>query len=47
MDGADEAGWKEESTAEMKRGADAVESRYRDWENLQYWFRGVEKFAPG
>ena len=22
------------------------EVRYRDWENLQYWFRGVEKFAP-
>ena len=22
------------------------EARYRDWENLQYWFRGVEKFAP-
>ena len=21
-------------------------SRFRDWENLQYWFRGVEKFAP-
>lgn len=21
-------------------------SRYRDWDNLQYWFRGVEKFAP-
>ena len=20
--------------------------RYRDWENLRYWFRGVEKFAP-
>lgn len=20
--------------------------RYRDWENLHYWFRGVEKFAP-
>ena len=20
--------------------------RFRDWENLQYWFRGVEKFAP-
>ena len=20
--------------------------RYRDWENLKYWFRGVEKFAP-
>lgn len=21
-------------------------ARYRDWDNLQYWFRGVEKFAP-
>ena len=21
------------------------ETRYRNWENLQYWFRGVEKFA--
>lgn len=20
--------------------------RYRDWDNMQYWFRGVEKFAP-
>lgn len=20
--------------------------RYRDWDNLKYWFRGVEKFAP-
>ena len=20
--------------------------RYRSWDNLQYWFRGVEKFAP-
>lgn len=20
--------------------------RYRDWDNLRYWFRGVEKFAP-
>lgn len=25
---------------------DAKDSRYRDWDNLQYWFRGVEKFAP-
>lgn len=24
---------------------DRVE-RYRDWENLKYWFRGVEKYAP-
>ena len=20
--------------------------RYRSWDNLQYWFRGIEKFAP-
>ncbi|HIU33015.1 MAG TPA: Stealth CR1 domain-containing protein [Candidatus Pullichristensenella excrementigallinarum] len=22
------------------------QARYRDWDNLKYWFRGVEKFAP-
>jgi len=22
------------------------EVRYRDWDNLQYWFRAVEKYAP-
>lgn len=22
------------------------EARFRDWNNLQYWFRGVEKFTP-
>ena len=25
---------------------DVDEIRYRNWENLRYWFRGVEKFAP-
>ena len=25
---------------------DSREIRFRDWENLKYWFRGVEKFAP-
>lgn len=25
---------------------DAGESRYRNWENLQYLFRGIEKYAP-
>ena len=25
--------------------ANAV-ARFRDWDNLRYWFRGVEKFAP-
>ena len=22
------------------------DARFRDWDNLQYWFRGVEKYAP-
>lgn len=22
------------------------QARFRDWDNLKYWFRGVEKFAP-
>ena len=22
------------------------QSRYRDWDTLRYWFRGIEKFAP-
>lgn len=25
---------------------DAVDSRYQDWDNLRYWFRAVEKYAP-
>ncbi len=25
---------------------DDTEARYRDWDTLRYWFRGVEKFAP-
>ena len=25
---------------------DKRDERYRDWDNLRYWFRGVEKFAP-
>jgi len=25
---------------------DASKTRYRDWELLKYWFRGVEKFTP-
>lgn len=26
--------------------ADDRPSRYRDWDNLKYWFRGIEKYAP-
>ena len=28
------------------KSADKSESRYRDWDNLQYVFRGIEKFWP-
>ena len=27
-------------------GEDDQEVRYRDWDNLQYWFRSVEKYTP-
>lgn len=30
----------------IKKSEDASKERYRDWDNLRYWFRGVEKFAP-
>lgn len=46
VDGADENWLKERRKYSPEKGTDAGESRYRDWENLQYWFRGVEKFAP-
>lgn len=32
------------SDSNSKSGNTVV--RYRDWETLKYWFRGVEKFAP-
>lgn len=30
----------------LDKGQDGSVTRYRDWENLKYWFRGVAKFAP-
>lgn len=45
--------WVDGSDPEWKKEKDKVRSdgdgravRYRDWDNLQFWFRGVEKFAP-
>ena len=34
----------EHTGTESKEGN--TEVRYRDWDTLRYWFRGVEKFAP-
>lgn len=45
--------WKREKAARMGRtdmdisvNADDRKERYRDWDNLRYWFRGMEKYAP-
>lgn len=49
VDGNDLAWQKEKnnyspnSTSQISADSDA---RYRDWNNLQYWFRSVEKYAP-
>lgn len=48
VDGSDPA-WQEEfrKYRSMATGRDDnSEIRYRDWDNLQYLFRGIEKFAP-
>ena len=46
VDGSDPDWLAQRREYQPGRGTDAGESRYRDWDNLQYWFRGVEKFAP-
>lgn len=46
VDGNDKEWQKVRRQYDPAKGADDSEARYRDWENLQYWFRGVEKFAP-
>ncbi|MDO4986754.1 MAG: stealth family protein [Candidatus Saccharibacteria bacterium] len=43
--------WRKEKEKYTKNINDTINmdnrsQRYRDWENFQYWFRGVEKFAP-
>lgn len=50
VDGADPK-WFSEKEKYMKLekrmfDKDSNVSRYRDWDNLRYWFRGIEKFAP-
>lgn len=47
VDGSD-INWINEKRKYDNTILDAASSaaRFRDWDNLQYWFRGVEKFAP-
>lgn len=46
VDGADPAWRAEKARYTRMNGQDGRELRYRDWDMLRYWFRGVEKFAP-
>jgi hypothetical protein len=47
VDGSDEK-WLAKKNVYSKNslGQDSNANRYRDWENLKYLFRGIEKFAP-
>lgn len=46
VDGEDPAWQQERARYAVGKGMDASACRYRDWDNLQYWFRGVEKYVP-
>lgn len=46
VDGSDKAWREEKARYDTTSGTDDNEERYRDWELLKYWFRGVEKYAP-
>lgn len=45
VDGNDPAWQTERLKYKQGKGSDARIQRYRDWDNLKYWFRGVEKYA--
>lgn len=47
VDGNDPEWQKEKNIYDSSDNkGDNTEVRYRSWDNLQYWFRGIEKFAP-
>ena len=50
VDGSDETWQQEKRETLLQQGlsekVDDRKERYRDWDKLQYWFRGVEKYAP-
>lgn len=46
VDGNDRQWINERILYSNKFYGDSREVRYRDWELLKYWFRGIEKFAP-
>lgn len=46
VDGNDPKWQEEKAKYSPNKNTDSRNIRYRDWDNLKYWFRGVEKFAP-
>src|SRR5699024_4726096 len=46
VDGNDPEWQKEKEKYDGKSLGDKRNIRFRDWDNLHYWFRSVEKFAP-
>lgn len=46
VDGSDPEWKKEKEKYSNQKNVDKRDIRYRDLDNLKYWFRGVEKFAP-
>lgn len=46
VDGQDPEWFAQKQQYSPKKNEDDNINRYRDWGLLQYWFRGVEKYAP-
>lgn len=46
VDGNDDNWIKEKNKYNPNKENDFSANRYRNWDNLKYWFRAVEKFAP-
>lgn len=46
VDGNDPVWQAEKAKYSPHKNEDNRNIRYRDWDNMQYWFRAVEKFAP-
>lgn len=46
VDGNDLKWIEEKNKYSPMTNSDIRKNRFRDWDNLQYWFRGVEKYTP-
>lgn len=46
VDGNDPEWQKEKAQYQKKIEGDNRSIRFRDWDNLQYWFRAIEQFCP-